>query len=99
MSEKVETNVAEAEKKAEEQEKGFWSKTADFLWPWGKDEAADDKDVKPVEEEAVEKVETKATETKEKSEAQEKGFWSKTADFLWPWGKDEAADKEAKSDK
>ena len=99
VTEKAEIKAAEAEEKAEEQKKGFWSKTADFLWPWGKDEADDEKEVEPVEEKVSEKVETKAAEAEKKAEEQEKGFWSKTADFLWPWGKDEAADEEAKSDK
>lgn len=68
------------------EEKGFWSKTADFLWPWGnKEETAEDKIKEKVEEE---KPSAEVTE--------EKSFWSKTADFLWPWGnKEEKAEDES----
>ena len=88
---KVEEKTEVTETTAEP-EKGFWSKTADFLWPWGKDDSAEE--VKEAEEK-TEEVKVEVTET---TAEPEKGFWSKTADFLWPWGKDDDADKEA-SDK
>ena len=88
-------SVAEEVPSAEEiaEEKGFWSKTADFLWPWGnKEETAKDE----VEETATEEVKESVAEEVPSAEevTEEKGFWSKTADFLWPWGNKEEASKD-----
>jgi len=47
------------------------------------------KEAKQAQKDEV-KPEVKAEDVKE-----EKGFWSKTADFLWPFGKNEAEDKVA----
>ena len=82
--------VAEEKPSAEEatEEKGFWGKTADFLWPWGNKEETAEAEVK----ETVEEEKLSAEEVTE-----EKGFWSKTADFLWPWGnKEETAEDKVK---
>ena len=89
----------EAEKvTATEPEKGFWRKTADFLWPWGKDDKAEEvKDTKEkaeeISKEAKEEVKTEAEKVSETAAEPEKGFWSKTADFLWPWGKDDSSEE------
>ena len=86
----VKETVEEEKPSAEEatEEKGFWSKTADFLWPWGNKEETAEAEVK----ETVEEERPSAEEVTE-----EKGFWSKTADFLWPWGnKEETAEDKVK---
>ncbi|MBQ8481067.1 MAG: outer membrane protein assembly factor BamD [Alphaproteobacteria bacterium] len=87
-----EKDVKPIEEAAEEAktEQSFWSKTADFLWPWGKDDSAEE-EIKESSENEIKPVEESAEEAKT-----EQSFWSKTADFLWPWGKDDSAEEEIK---
>lgn len=87
---------------------GKWTEKAEkVMKKLGKLEA---KKIKKEEKEAANKAKVKkqVAEAKNKTEevkdtaeasADKKGFWSKTADFLWPWGKNDEAKGEAEGDK
>ena len=54
---------------------------------------------KEAKKEAEIKNKTDAVKEVAKEVTSEKGFWSKTADFLWPWGKSKETKEEVESNK